>query len=330
MKKIIAKLVTLLNCLLFVTIASCTDLSSIENDIQNLTNRVNSLEDAVSLLKKAYNENKIITSVTPTASNNGYVLTFSDNQSITVVNGSNDAAIIKSIEKNEEDGVITLIMQDESVFKFNLDVTYPTSINILTKQLYLTTGGTQSFRILVNPSNAYINTNVAEGKCSLVLNLISATRASYLNEPKSYEIESIEKNAENDGIYDVAILDKNVKKNYEETITLVVKTKNANNEEVYISSEMMNVEWSNGEDFHSFKVGEIAGTFTGNNIIVQLPKGSSVKNLCPTFISNGQVTVNGIEQISGVSTHDFSSPIDYSVVSSDGSKKIYTVYVKMI
>lgn len=330
MKKCFFRTGTFIICLFLVAFVSCTDLSGVENDLKDLTNRVNSLEDAVTLLKRAYNDGKIISSVTPTSSNNGYVLKFIDNQTITIANGANESSIIKSIDKNEEDGIITLVMADGTIFKFNLDVTFPTSIETITKQIYLPTKGIYTLSLIVNPSNAYINTDVEGGKCSFVLNLISKSRASYVNESTSYKIQKVEKVNESEGVYDVIVEDSGLRSNYEEKITVVARTKNSNGEDINISSNIVDVEWCNGEDFYSFKIGDAHGSFTNKNITVQLPKGSAIKNLCPTFKTNGTVYVNGIEQVSGVSVQNFSSPVDYKVVAADGSQKIYTVFVQFV
>lgn len=48
---------------------------------------------------------------------------------------SDTSHIISSIEKNEKNGLITLVMADNTSFTFNLDITYPTGIVLLTNNL---------------------------------------------------------------------------------------------------------------------------------------------------------------------------------------------------
>ena len=52
----------------------------------------------------------------------------------------------------------------------------------------------------------------------------------------------------------------------------------------------------------------------------------------PTFIlsSKAEVFVSGIEQISGVSKRNFTSPVTYTVKAEDGSTKNYTVIVNLV
>jgi len=59
--------------------------------------------------------------------------------------------------------------------------------------------------------------------------------------------------------------------------------------------------------------------------------GAKPEILIPKFISPGNVTVNGIQQISGSNTNNFSSPVEYRVVSRNNKfVRTYTVNVDFI
>ncbi|EMF92336.1 PF07603 family protein [Leptospira santarosai str. ST188] len=73
---------------------------------------------------------------------------------------------------------------------------------------------------------------------------------------------------------------------------------------------------------------DFVGEISGNLITVQVPFGA-IRRLKATFTSTGaNVEANGIPQISGQTTNDFSSPITYRVIAAiDKSVKEYTVRV---
>lgn len=80
----------------------------------------------------------------------------------------------------------------------------------------------------------------------------------------------------------------------------------------------------------NFTINESAGTITHAS---ELPMGTDVTALVPEFtFSNGAtVQVNGVDQESGVTANDFTSPVVYSVTSSDMSLTTdYTVTVKVM
>lgn len=80
----------------------------------------------------------------------------------------------------------------------------------------------------------------------------------------------------------------------------------------------------------SFTIDENAGTITHAG---ELPMGTDVTALVPEFsFSNGAtVQVNGVDQESGVTANDFTSPVVYSVTSSDMTLTTdYTVTVKVM
>ena len=65
--------------------------------------------------------------------------------------------------------------------------------------------------------------------------------------------------------------------------------------------------------------------------VITLPAGTNVSSLKPTFtVSAGaKITVNGVAQISGVSTQDFTKPVIYRITAEDGSTRDYTIEVSM-
>lgn len=80
--------------------------------------------------------------------------------------------------------------------------------------------------------------------------------------------------------------------------------------------------------FPSVSSGAIA-TISGSTISVELPFGSSVVDLVPTFTHSlaAEVFVGGDVQVSGVNKQTFSTNKIYTVKAQDGSAKNYTVKV---
>jgi N-acetylneuraminic acid mutarotase len=75
----------------------------------------------------------------------------------------------------------------------------------------------------------------------------------------------------------------------------------------------------------AFSINGSAGVIPGNRIAITVPYGTDITNLTATFTAPGSiVTVNGIPQISGVTTNNFTQPVTYTVtrISSSTSASI--------
>jgi len=73
----------------------------------------------------------------------------------------------------------------------------------------------------------------------------------------------------------------------------------------------------NAETLSKTLVGEINGTEIG----VAVPQVADISALVATFTTGAgnKVTVNGVEQVSGVTVNDFTNPVDYLITNLDGS-----------
>lgn len=72
----------------------------------------------------------------------------------------------------------------------------------------------------------------------------------------------------------------------------------------------------------------LRGEINEDSIFLRTPSILDVTNLTATFVIDGAtVTVNGNEQVSGVTPNDFSSPVTYTITNSVGTSKQYTVQV---
>lgn len=67
-------------------------------------------------------------------------------------------------------------------------------------------------------------------------------------------------------------------------------------------------------------------TIDGTNILICIPTLTDFKDLVVTFsVGGGTVTVNGVQQVSGVTKNDFTNPLTYVVTADNGEKRSYTV-----
>ena len=70
------------------------------------------------------------------------------------------------------------------------------------------------------------------------------------------------------------------------------------------------------------------GVITGSSVNVLLLNGTAVTGLVATFTTTGvSVTVGSTVQVSGSTSNDFTSPVNYVVTAADGSTKTYSVTV---
>ena len=127
MKKNFKLGILVIMCSLVFTNQSCTSLDDVNNRIDQVENDVNNLKAAIKLLQQAHDEGKMVKSVMPittsTGDNGGWIITFSDNSTITVYNGFQD------IEKS--DGFVNFTMIDGQTFMFKTFTPRLTSLSFL-------------------------------------------------------------------------------------------------------------------------------------------------------------------------------------------------------
>ncbi|WP_345817805.1 DUF5018 domain-containing protein (plasmid) [Paraburkholderia sp. PREW-6R] len=90
----------------------------------------------------------------------------------------------------------------------------------------------------------------------------------------------------------------------------------------------VSVAGASAKSITSFSLNGVAGVISGQTISVTLPSGSLLTGLRPVFTDSGvTVAVNGTPQVSGVTTQDFTGPLQYVVSAADGTSVTYTVTV---
>jgi hypothetical protein len=75
----------------------------------------------------------------------------------------------------------------------------------------------------------------------------------------------------------------------------------------------------------------VAGKIQGQDVTLAIPYPALPNNLIANFAFKGRtVMVGSTEQVSGVTKNNFSSPVTYTVVADDGTKKDYIVTVLIV
>ncbi|MBE6307100.1 MAG: hypothetical protein E7084_05535 [Bacteroidales bacterium] len=256
---------------------------------------------------------------------------------------SDPSKIIHSITQSDIDHSITITMADGSSYTFDKEYTIPTSIAILTtKPLLLASGTKASVEFRVNPSNALFNYDTASDSCQIALDCITPTRGkSYVTPPTNYRLTTVEQVYDQQGVmkegqYRAYIEDTNNSTLYNEDAALVLSVTNRLGNVVQISSSAFAIRYA-GNIFTQFSFqkahnptlpSDIEIEFDNNSCILATPYEIDPTQLVASFESNGdKVLVNNIEQISGVSVNDFSKPVCYTIISTDGEVNRYTIRI---
>jgi hypothetical protein len=257
---------------------------------------------------------------------------------------SDTSHIISSIKKNEYTGIITLIMTDNTSFTFNLDIAYPTGIILLTNSLSIGQNSVSVFEFRVNPSNAIFSLDVLGDPSQLELDKIDintrTNASSYVTPPTNYKLIKVEHSLNEEGEikvgqYKAYVQDLGIASDYNEKVILVLSTKDGAGNSIQLSSSLLYIaSGDEGNSFLSFGVSSsVTGMFdalgiSGKEISVCVPYGTDVSNLVATFNTNGdKVFVDDVEQISGVTVNNFSTPITYRITSKQNVVQEYKVTI---
>ena len=148
---------------------------------------------------------------------------------------------ISSILEDVTQGVVTIKMQNGKEYNFLQKINYPTSIMLINKEyLFTEKGGFVTIEFRVNPSNTVLLKNDILIDC---LKLKSQTYAdSYVSKSSNYNISDLKKstNANGEilqGQYMLTVEDSRKQDDYTEICSLVINTKDANGNNIQITSE---------------------------------------------------------------------------------------------
>ena len=264
-------------------------------------------------------------------------------ESIHTYFSADGAKVLHGVTQDDNTREITLTMADGKSFTFNQTPRIPTSIAILrTQPVKIGEGEVATFEFRVNPSNAVFNYNVEDPNCEIFLDKVAELRSSYITSPTDYHLVRIEQTYDEQGVmkrgqFRAHIKDQLISTTYNDAVALVIRTKNHAGEIVEISSSAVEMKYA-GNTFSAFGFlkehnegnlhQDAEAHIDGNNIQVASLFINSPTKLVASFKTNGKkVFVNGVEQFSGITANDFSSPVTYRIVDENGEWNEYKVSV---
>lgn len=243
-----------------------------------------------------------------------------------VVIDSNNS--VYSVVDDNVNSRVVITTKDGHSFDFKRARIVPTGISTLTNKIKLARGCTVYVDFRVNASNASFNFDVNSSSCEIALDFLGeATKSSYVTTPSNYKLTNIEQvydqfGAKKVGQYRAFITDLGVSTNYDELVALVLTINDGVGQTIQLSSSAIELVYSN-ELFTSFSIlkannnqvlGDSVASIDGNKITILTPYIFDASSLIPTFTtSGGKVFVDGELQESGVSAHDFTNPVIYTV-----------------
>lgn len=112
-------------------------------------------------------------------------------------------------------------------------------------------------------------------------------------------------------------------------LTILLLFSSCKDEETTLSSTKQLLSFSILTSDNQGKISEDAeAVIEGNQVKLSLDKNDDLKSLIATFAFEGKrITVNGVEQKSGVTPNDYTQPLAFAVEAEDGSKALYSVKV---
>ena len=253
-------------------------------------------------------------------------------ESIKTPYSSNPSSVLQSIVEDQQSGTITLTLADGTAFRFNLDVSYPTSIVLLTDHINITGKDRKaSFEFRINPSNSFINFLYDGDNANIELDQISVTRAgdadSYVTKPTNYRIIDVSpslngKGERKVGQYTVTVSADARDADGEEIVALVITTKDGRGNRIQISSTLMTVAYDTRPQIYGISIGGIDATKTDKDTFyVKLPYSTDTKALATAFSTNSEISVAGE---SGPESIDLSNPVKVTA-TLNGVKRDYTL-----
>lgn len=204
---------------------------------------------------------------------------------------------------------------------------FPTELtNLSTETVVMGDGRDCKIQFSVVPANAWFNHQIGDADCQIRLEKSSAESKELFRLIKVEPVIGVK------GKYQATIRDLQQSDNYREQCRIVI----TNNDQTKVSSKPINIVFS-GTKLFSFSFlkahneGTLMQDFQFDVKTNQLTVASPFINkpqLVATFETNAEkVLVNGVEQESGITVNDFSSPVTYELVSALGEKVSFMVSV---
>lgn len=194
-------------------------------------------------------------------------------------------------------------------------------------------GTTEVIEFKVTPAEAVFDYDISSPECQVKLELRNGYGTST---PTSVKLESISLLSESEGLYKAVIRDNAASDSYNDKVRLRITVKGNDEKFVSIYSDTFNVRIEKAPLFRTISfLKESNETALNQDFTVDISSGSASLEspligsplLAASFdAGDAKVYVNGVEQISGVTVNDYSSPVTFTV----RSKIEYTFTVSLL
>lgn len=253
-------------------------------------------------------------------------------ETITTPYSSDPASALQSIVEDPENGTITLTLADGGAFRFNLDISYPTGIVLLTDHVDISgKDRTATFEFRINPSNSFINFIYEGEDANIQLDRIATSRAgdadSYVTLPTNYRITDVtpslnEMGERKVGQYTVTVKSDAKDADGEEIVALVITTKDGRGNSIQISSTLMSVSYDTRPQIYGISVGGIDAVRTdATTFHVKLPYGTVTEGIAAEYSTNSDISIGGAP---APETLDLSNPVTLTA-TLNGISRDYTL-----
>ena len=113
------------------------------------------------------------------------------------------------------------------------------------------------------------------------------------------------------------------------TILLLLSASNDDEPSISSTKELLNCSILKSDN-QGKVANDVEASIQGSVITLPLDKYDDLKSLIAVFEYNGKsITIDGVEQESGVTSNDYSQPLVFTVEAEDGSKQQYTVEIAL-
>ena len=203
----------------------------------------------------------------------------------------------------------------------------PEKINVkIEDEVYIEEGKLVFFEFEVLPADARFNFDLSK-KADIALETISVAA------PQHVELNDVKQISKEKGLYRATVRDLEGKERYAEKLVLRILCQNPQGKWVKTSSKAItftNIQKVPSaikflKEHNSTAINEnlSADVTIGQETLIKSPKITS-SELIASFDVEGDIFVNGVKQISGVTVNDFSQPVKYTLKNGDS----FTVRVR--
>lgn len=266
----------------------------------------------------------------------------SANETIVTPYVRSQSNILFSILQDDLASTVVFTTVDNHIFTFNMEKTGVGNVVMLATELFLGTNSISAFEFQVYPSDLSFEYNIERGTGLITLDKISENLTTSF--PENYELIKVEPSVNTEGVekkgqYTAYIKDLGISSNYKESIKLSLSLKDEKGNSIRIFSNAIKISSGlNGNAFTSFGfhsnlnptkvLDDIDLNIINDTILVCIPYLIDFSNLVASFVTNGEkIYVDNVEQVSDVTANDFSSPVIYKIVSSQGIEQSFVVKI---